>query len=276
MQNIRAMLDKVEVLPVSPSMLPKLLPHLSDVDGNFDEVVRIISLEQSLTAKLLQICNSAFFGLDEPVSSVTDAVNRVGYQSIYLLTAMINGSNCFPQVSFGGLNTATLWKHSVATALNSKFAAESAGLDTNLLFTAGLMHDIGKVIVAQTVSVKNGHDFHQPTNNDSLESELLLFGGNHAIVGATLLEKWQLPPPLIACIRYHHDPQNAGDHQKIAAAVTIGDCLAHGADRPESTRSPAFIAALEILRLDSSHLKRWNRQFTESGDLIAGMSKLPL
>jgi len=95
-------------------------------------------------------------------------------------------------------------------------------------------------------------------------------------VGATLLEKWQLPAQLVASIRYHHDPQSAGDFEKIAAAVAIGDCLTHGVDRPESTRSPAFIAALEILRLDSSHLKRWNRQFTESGDLIAGMSKLPL
>jgi len=276
MQNIRAMLDKVEVLPVSPSLLPKLLPYLSDVNTNFDEVVRIISLEQSLTAKLLQICNSAFFGLDEPVSSVNDAVNRVGYQSIYLLTAMINGSNCYPQVGFGGLNTATLWKHSVATAFNSKFAAESAGLDSNLLFTAGLKHDIGKVILAQSAPQKSGHDFHRSTTNDTLETEQLLFGCNHAVIGAALLEKWQLPPQLVASIRYHHDPQNAGDHQKIAAATAIGDGMAHSVDRPEVTQGAAFTAALEILRLDSSHLKRWNRQFTESGDLIAGMSKLPL
>ena len=149
MEKIRLLLDKVEVLPLSPSLLPKLLPALSDVDTNFDEVVRVISMDQSLTAKLLQICNSAFFGQTEPVSTVAEAVNRVGYQSVYLLVATINGSNCFPCPSPKGIDTGKLWRHSITTAFNAKFVAESAGLDGNLLFTAGLLHDIGKMVMAQ-------------------------------------------------------------------------------------------------------------------------------
>ena len=77
MEEIQAILAKVEVLPTSPTMLPKLLPYLGDVNANFEDVVEIISLEQTLTAKLLQICNSAFFGQEEPVSTVAEAVNRV-------------------------------------------------------------------------------------------------------------------------------------------------------------------------------------------------------
>ncbi|MDR3460418.1 MAG: HDOD domain-containing protein [Verrucomicrobiae bacterium] len=276
MENIRAILERVEVLPMSPSLLPRLLPYLSDVNANFEEVVGLISIEQTLTAKLLQICNSAFFGQDEPVSSVTEAVNRVGYQSIYLLTAMINGSNCFPQQTLGGMNSGKLWKHSVATAFNSKFTAESAGQDTNLLFTAGLMHDIGKIVLAQVAPQKNLNFFHRATTAETLEEEQLQFGCNHAVVGATLVEKWNLPPAIVACIRHHHDPQNAEAFQKIAACVTIGNSLTHSLDHPEITRSPDFLAAMTLLRLDAGHLKRLHRQFTDSSELIDAMSKLPL
>jgi len=276
MDNIRAILDRVEVLPVSPSLLPKLLPYLSDVNANFEDVVQIISIEQTLTAKLLQICNSAFFGQDEPVSTVTEAVNRVGYQSIYLLTAMINGSNCFPQKPLGGMNPGKLWKHSVAVAFNSKFTAEAAGQDGNLLFTAGLMHDIGKVILAQLGTQKNVNFFHRPSTTATLEEEQLQFGCNHAMVGAMLVENWKLPPALVACIRHHHDPQNGQQFEKIAACVTIGDNLTHSADHPELAKSPDFIAAMGILRLDGDHLKRLQRKFIESSALIDTMSKLPL
>ena len=96
MEKIRKLLDKVEVLPLSPALLPKLLSKLSDVDTNFDEVVEIIAFDPALTSKLLQICNSAYFGQESEVNSVAEAVSRVGYQSVYLLVAMINGSNCFP------------------------------------------------------------------------------------------------------------------------------------------------------------------------------------
>lgn len=276
MENIKVILDKMETLPMSPSLLPKLLPYLGDVNANFDEVVRIISLEQTLTAKLLQICNSAFFGQDEPVSSVAEAVNRVGYQAIYLLAAMINGSGSFPTASPIGIDTSRLWKHSVSTAFNSKFAAESAGLDANLLFTAGLMHDIGKVVIAHIAAGKNLPPFHLPSSPDSLDREKMAFGFNHANVGAALLEKWNLPPQLVACVRHHHDPLGASDFKKISAGVAIGNALAHSQEYAKALESETFTTAMGILKLDSGHLKHWNQQFTDAHDLIAGMSKLPL
>ena len=149
MDIIHKLLDSVDVLPMSPTLLPKLLPKLSDVDTNFDEVVEIIAFDPSLTSKLLQICNSAYFGHESEVQSVSEAVNRVGYQAVYLLVAMINGSGCFPVKSGSGVDAGKLWRHSITTAFNAKFVAESAGQDGNLLFTAGLLHDLGKVILGQ-------------------------------------------------------------------------------------------------------------------------------
>jgi putative nucleotidyltransferase with HDIG domain len=276
MQEIASILDRVEILPVSPSLLPKLLPQLSDVNGNFDEVVRIISLEQTLTAKLLQICNSAFFGQDEPVTTVAEAVNRVGYQSIYLLAAVINGSNSFPVSSPGGLDTCKLWKHSVASAFYAKYCAESAGLDANAVFTAALMHDIGKVVLAQIGSGKNPGAYHKPATPDSLVAEKMDFGCDHAEVGALLLEKWKLPLQLIYSIRHHHQPSEAGRYENSAACVAIGNALTHEPLYPNAVKEPVFTASLTLLQLNAEHQKRWRRQFDDASELISGMSRLPL
>jgi len=276
MQEIASILDQVEVLPMSPSLLPRLLPQLSDINGNFDEVVRIISHEQTLTAKLLQICNSAFFGQDEPVTSVTEAVNRVGYQSIYLLAAVINGSSSFPTPAPAGIDTCKLWKHSVAAAFFARYCADSAGLDANAIFTAALMHDIGKVVLAQIPTVKNTAAFHKPTTPDSLDAEKTACGCNHADVGASLLEKWKLPLQLIYSIRHHHNPPEAGRYEKSAACVAIGDALAHEPLYPDVVKAPVFTASMTLLNLDSTHHKDWRRQFDEAYDLISGMSRLPL
>src|SRR5580693_6187733 len=111
MNEVQKLFSKIEVLPPSPSLLPKLLPALTDVNANFDEIVEMIELDPALTAKLLQICNSAFFGPANPVSEVRQAVNQAGYQSVYLLVAMLNGSECFQAPEVPGVNSKLLWKH---------------------------------------------------------------------------------------------------------------------------------------------------------------------
>jgi putative nucleotidyltransferase with HDIG domain len=274
MEKIRILLDKVDVLPPSPTLLPKLLPSLSDVDANFDEVVRLVSMEQSLTAKLLQICNSAFFGQTEPVSTVAEAVSRVGYQSVYLLVATINGRNCFPSPSPKGIDCGKLWRHSLAAAFNTKFVAESSGQNGNLLFTAGLLHDIGKLVMAQSQLQTMGSAFHQPTTDALTEHEIMLFGFTHAEIGAALLEKWKLPAPLSASVRYHHEPQSAQNFVPIAACVSLGNQITHAELHPKIVESAPFKTALALLKLDISELDRWREKFRDNRDLIESMDRL--
>ena len=279
MEKIRMLLRKVEVLSPSPAVLVKLLPSLNDVDADFDEVVRLISMEQSLTAKLLQISNSSFFGQPEPVATVAEAVNRVGYQSVYLLVAMISGKNCFPTPSPRGIDSGKLWQHSLATAFNAKFVAESAGQDGNLLFTAGLLHDIGKLVMVQSQLPMPlqviGNAFHQPTNAAAIEREIMLFGFTHSEAGASLLEKWNLPASLVASVRHHHDPLAAHDFAPIAASVSLGNQISHLEHHPRLTESPEFKNALSQLGLDGSELEHWRKRFHDSRDLIESMNKLP-
>jgi putative nucleotidyltransferase with HDIG domain len=274
--NIRKHLDKVDVLPLSPALLPKLLPKLSDVDTNFDEVVEIIALDPSLTSKLLQICNSAYFGQESEVTSVAEAVSRVGYQSVYLLVAMINGSACFPYPSPPGVDAGQLWRHSLTTAFNAKFVAESAGLDGNLLFTAGLLHDLGKVILGQELPAAAAGLYGHPSDAASLAREQELFGCHHAEVCAALLELWKLPPLIVLAVRHHHESQFARADGRVAACVTLGNMLAHSQDRPQVLERAEFKETLGQMELTMDHVKHWGERLRDHQSLVSGMSRLPL
>ena len=275
MEQISKLLDKVEVLPLSPTLLPKLLPKLSDVDTNFDEVVEIIAFDPALTAKLLQICNSAFFGNEAEVTSVAEAVSRVGYQSVYLLVAMINGSNCFPSPSPPGVDAAKLWRHSITTAFNAKCAAESAGADGNLLFTAGLLHDLGKVILGQEKLPAAAGLFHLPSDAASVEREKAVFGFTHPEVGAALLERWKLPAQLAVAVRHHHQPKAARGFERLAACVSLGNSISHSEEHPQILERAEFKETLALLNLSADHLKRWSERLRDHQGIVSGMSHLP-
>lgn len=275
MDKVSKYLEKVDVLPMSPTLLPKLLPKLSDVDTNFDEVVDIISLDQSLTSKILQICNSAFFGQQTKMTSVAEAVNRVGYQSVYLLVAMINGSSCFPCLPPPGMDATKLWQHSLCTAFNSKFVAESAGLDSNLLFTAGLLHDLGKVILGQMPEAAAAGLFSGPSDAASLAREKEIFGCTHAEVGATLLDRWRLPAQLIVGVQYHHQPKATLGFRNITACITVANFVTHSQEQPQILERPGFKEAMDLLGLSPDHLESWQESLRNQQNLLSGMSRLP-
>ncbi|HEY4417056.1 MAG TPA: HDOD domain-containing protein [Verrucomicrobiae bacterium] len=276
MKEVQKLFSKIEFLPPSPSLLPKLLPALADVNANFDQVVDMIELDPGLTAKLLQICNSAFFGAGNPVSDVRQAVNQAGYQAVYLLVAMLNGNECFQSPEVPGLNSKHLWRHSVTTAYGTKIVAESVDLEGGLLFTSGLLHDIGKVVLARARGTEYGllliraAQAHTPAH----QAEMTAFGYTHADVGGTLLERWALPAPLVAGVRYHHRPANAPeDSRHIAACVTLGNYLAHAETQPAVLEDPDFKSTLTLLGLDSGEVEHWQSCLVEFREMIDTMAK---
>ena len=274
MDNIEKLLDQIEVLPASPSMLPKLLPLLSDVDAHFDEVVDIVALDPGLTANLLQICNSAFFGQTEPIVTVQDAVARVGYQSVYLLVATINGANAFPTPSPKGIDVSRLWAHSVTAAFSTKYIAESTQQDANLLFTAGLLHDVGKIVLAQVQPNALNGELYGPSEDAGLAHEKELFGYTHAQVGTALLKRWGLPEPLITAVSHHHDPKGEKGLDPLAACVELGDLFSHGQTDRRVLASPQFMTRLTALDLNAVAMQGWFKQMQKNQSLIDGMSQL--
>lgn len=276
MKAVEEIFSGVDNLPPAPPLLPKLLPALEDVNGNFDDIVSMIELDQTLTAKLLQICNSAFFSPPRPVTDVREAVSQAGYEAVYLLAAMISGSACFVAPEVPGVNSKLLWKHSVAAAYAAKFVAESALMESEMLFTAGLLHDIGRVVLTRAHGKSYGLLIIRATlaNTSASESEIAAYGCTHAEIGALLLERWKLPAALAAGVRFHHEPAAAPpDMRRIAACVCVGNLLIHSQTRPEVLGEPDFKAALELLNLSADNVGDWQKSLREYEDLIEMMSR---
>lgn len=260
MDKISELLKKVDALPASPALLPKLAYALRDINNtNVHEVVDIIMYDSSLTAKLLQIANSAYFGNATPLTSVGDAINQVGYDAVYLLAASITGESCLRSAPGTGLDAVLLWKHSVTTAFGAQQVAQAAGLDGNMLFTAGLLHDLGKVVFAGT----HGKDYtcmFDPAIRGSLsliEWENAQYGCDHTEVGAALLERWKLPAAIVVAVRFHHQPSAAGESAPRAACIRLGNILSRALDQPSFILDPAnpgLQSALQLVNLTATDL----------------------
>ncbi len=275
MAQIDTLLNQIETLPASPSLLPRLLPKLGDVDENFDEVVEIISLDPALTVQLLRISNSAFFGQSEPIVTVTDAVTRVGYQSVYLLTAMIDGAGAFPQAANGTVDTGRLWAHSVTAAFSTKYVAETTGQDANLLFTAGLLHDVGKIVLAQIQPGALATTIYSLTEAEALEQEKKLFGCTHAEVGSALMKKWGLPDEIISAVNEQHAPKAEGaTANPLGTCLELGNLFSHGQADRRVLASPQFLSRLKSLDLSPTATSGWLKKLQANQQIIDGMSQL--
>jgi putative nucleotidyltransferase with HDIG domain len=231
-QAIDALLDGVEALPRSPYPLQELLRALTDPDADLNEVVRIITYDPVLTAKLLQLCNSAFISRRTPANTVGEAISQLGFQTVYRVVASIKGPQIFQSREGAcGFSAEQLWKHSVLTALNAQFIGEDFGEDSGILFTAGLLHDLGKVMLGMMFREKYGCvvSAARVEQKPLWELERAAFGTDHAEVGARLLERWKFSPELVCSVRYHHQPHEAQALERLPAIIQVASALGHAA-----------------------------------------------
>jgi putative nucleotidyltransferase with HDIG domain len=266
MDTISKLIEKIDTLPASPALLPRLARALNDINNtDVHEIVDIIVFDSALTAKLLQISNSAFFGNRAPITSVGEAISQIGYETVFLLASAISGSNVLKAAPGTGLDAVLLWKHSVTTAFGAQHVAQAAEMDGNLAFTPGLLHDLGKVVFAETYG-KNYtlmFDASKRGHVSLVEWEMENYGCNHADVGATLLESWKLPKSLVAGVKHHHHPAAAGEDARLAACICLGNALSRTLEKEKfelDTANPEIEPALKIVNLTADDLgKQWDR-----------------
>ena len=230
MQAIDDYISNVRYLPPAPRVVPDLIKLLNQPDVDSSRVVKIISLDPSLTANVLRVCNSAYFGAALPTSDLQEAVTRLGFQQVYLLVTAATGAKLLATPQKGlGMDPGELWKHSVAAAVSAQLIAKKLGDDFNLVFTAALLHDIGKVILAQAAEDTYFRIFREAETRQIsiIESEAKLLGMNHAEVGGRLLSRWKFPPNIVAAVTHHHAPKGAGRHERLASFVYLGNMIAY-------------------------------------------------
>jgi len=279
MESVYQLLRGVKVLPPSPQVLPKVLDALRHEQTTLEEVGELIALDPVLTAKLLHYCNSVYFSGREPVSSVPEAIGRVGFQTIFALVSAVSGSRVFSTPAGTGLDGSQLWKHSLTTAFACKFIADDIEADSNLSFTAGLLHDIGRVVLAQAKGAEYAklYDEAVSARANVTEREKAAYGFSHADVGAGLMESWKLPALLVQAVRFHHQPASGGSAKKMAASICVGNALAHQFEHPADNldgANPEMKGALEILGLGDRHLELYDQQMQENWDFVNRLIEL--
>jgi putative nucleotidyltransferase with HDIG domain len=263
MEELDDFIDQVKQLPPAPHTLAKLLMVLGDPDIDASEVVELITHEPALTTSVLRRCNSACFGGSEPVGDISEAVTRLGFNQVYRIVAVTFGAEAYAggQASYG-FGQGELWRHSVTAALASQQLADDKGDNGNLVFTAGLLHDIGKSILTEALSSKYTALIEQTEQKQQslIEAEKELLGVQHASVGGRLLIRWNFPVELAAAVTFHHSPGEAGESARFAAYVYLGNMIAHFMGYSYGHGAFAFrgrAEALEILGLRPDELPQY-------------------
>ena len=155
---------------------------------------------------------------------------RLGYNDIYRRVVAIVGQGILsPQKSGHGLGIGALWEHSAASAISGKVLAQNLGLNESQIFTASLLHDIGKTVLSksleETYDTVAGRVAHRGCS--WVEAERELFDTDHCEVGALVLEHWKFPASVVTAVRHHHDPARAQSYEQLAALVHLADVMAH-------------------------------------------------
>jgi putative nucleotidyltransferase with HDIG domain len=228
-------LSLVTTVPSLPAVVCRLQEFLNDPEVNFDELSRVIECDPGLTANVLQLANSAYFGWQGGIASVRDAISRLGTRRIFQMVLCMSVAPLVRKPVRGyDLDADQLWEHSVAVAIcTEKVAAGRRPTCQPHAFTAGLLHDLGKVLLGTFVEVDD-EPIKELIALDRLafnEAERMVLGIDHAEVGAYLLERWNLPAEMVAVARWHHEPSRAGDDlQSLVDLVHVANaiCLNHG------------------------------------------------
>jgi HD-like signal output (HDOD) protein len=291
MQTIDAVLKQVEALPSSPQILPKLLTALNDPDTDIGRITDLIAFDPGLTARVLQLCNSAAFAGGTPTTDISEAVGRVGLRPIYKLVAAASGRLALhPTRPVAGLEPEVIWKHSVTAALAAQLMAEDHGDDASSAFTAALLHEAGKLVLAQAFGDAYGRMLSKCVEQpDTLAAEEQAeFQIDHAEAGGRLLTRWKFPPTLAASVTFQHRPAQAGDGQRLAAYVHLGNALAQliegrgekaeeSADLAPLTSPillPATVDALGILNLPTDAITRYRDRTMENFEFVNALCRL--
>lgn len=260
-QHIKAIARRIQSLPTLPPVVKKLTTMVESPDVTAKDVGKLISSDQVLSAKVLKLVNSSFYGLSGKVSSISHAVILLGFNVIKGVVLSASVFDIMEKSMVG------LWEHSLGTAIISGTISRNLGLsDPEEISTAALLHDIGKVLVR--VSLSEDYDrivrIAGEQGRTFREAELEVLGVDHADIGSWLSREWGLPRQLIVPITYHHGPDNAPGLQDRVAVVHIADSLAHAfgvGSGPDG----------RVCRISES---AWNRTGMPGLDLTALMRKI--
>ncbi len=228
----RRKIESTQDLPTLPTVIGKILDMANSPMTNAADIGRVIEQDQALTAKVLKLVNSAYYGFPGQIRSVQHAIVILGFNKVKTIALAASVFDLSKGRDSNLLDLPAFWEHSLGTALAAKVVATKLGtaLQPEDAFVGGLIHDLGKLILALCLPKEYGDVFEWLLANPSTirKAEREVLGFDHAQVGDWIAEKWRLPMELRNASRLHHSPTQARDDREMVFCVHMGDILARG------------------------------------------------
>jgi len=229
MLDITPIMKKIDSLKPIPQVAHKIMLIVEDPESSLPDLSKVIGYDSAVTANLLKVANSAYFGRPGKFDSIHQAIVYLGMDHVVDLILLASGAdNLKPEQTGYDLGKGDLWKYSVLSALIARELAENMGIGkTHLIFTAALLKDIGKVILDQYVG-----DAFEEINTMVVEKKLTfreaekqVIGIDHAELGGMVAKSWNFSPEMVEIIQNHHQPQKSSICEIESSIVYLADTI---------------------------------------------------
>lgn len=238
------------------------------------ELGQVISQDTSLTARLLKIVNSSYYGFQSKIETVSRAVTVVGLRELRGLVIAASAVETFSNVPDTILNKVRFWRHSLYCGVIARLLAEQCHvLHSERLFVAGLLHDIGKLIIAQRLPTETRMIALEAENCERTEFEIEedFLGFTHAEVGGELMKEWSMPETLFESVAYHHAPRNAESGVMETCLIHIANILTDEAEKDLDRENESPLQEIDSFAWEMTGLNESVKEyvFREAGPLFA-------
>ena len=269
-------IQQIRDLPVLPTIVQDLM-KLGQEDADIHVITRKVSLDQALSAKTLRFANSSFYGLQSRVTTIQQAVTLIGVDAVRHVVTATTLTSYFPQNDCEGFSFTTQWRHSIAAAVCARVLARHLRVNQEYAFTAGLLHDIGRLVLVThfrpeyeaVIAYRKEHDC------EWLTAERAVMGIDHVVVGEALAIHWNFSDTIRRAIAGHHNPEAQKEHS-LAAIVHIANAIVHALDlsgQEDDVVPPVSPTAWEGLGLDEN---TYQQVFRETELLFEEVSRVLL
>jgi putative nucleotidyltransferase with HDIG domain len=231
-EDLRRIITAMQTLPSQPAVYAEVVEAVQSPFASLEKIGELIQRDIGMTAKILQLVNSAFFGLRRPISNPVQAIRLLGLETVQALILSGQIFGIFDPSKVPGLSLDTLWNHSVTVGAYARSLAQEERCTREVIeqaCTAGLLHDVGKLVLAVHLPelYKQTLTLIHTENIAAWQAEQMVFKATHAEVGAYLLGLWGLPDGIVEALAYHHNPRHLREHPAFTplTAVHIADTL---------------------------------------------------
>ena len=256
--DYKAEIQKIKDLPTIPETFNRITRLLLDENSSIIELTKEISMDQALTAKILKIVNSAYYGFYRKISDLNDAVALLGFNEVKLMVMGVSVFEPFSSSIKDPKERYHFWEHSMLCSITAENIGEQIKCEAKDLSVAGLLHDIGKVVLDRYFHDEwcKYLDKQAGDSRPNMEVEQECLGVTHAEIGYLVAERWNLPPNLVECIKLHHDPDPESLYYNQICVISLANVLCKSIaseTRPtENLEIPKDL--IKVLNLDNSTL----------------------